>query len=111
MNAPSLPAPGWYLDGQGSHRWWDGTQWTNAVVPVAPQPANDPLDAKIRHHQQSLIWALVSLVLTFMLVATGVLAPWALVLVTLIALVMVPIRLGMMVAARRKKAERKEFFS
>lgn len=29
---------GWYDDGSGSRRWWDGSQWTEHVV-TAPQPA------------------------------------------------------------------------
>lgn len=29
-NEPNVPA-GWYPDGQGSQRWWDGTQWTEHV--------------------------------------------------------------------------------
>jgi hypothetical protein len=35
-------APGWYDDGSGRQRWWDGTQWTehygNAVAPQEEQP-------------------------------------------------------------------------
>ena len=38
--SPSGPPPGWYPDGQGAQRWWDGRQWTEhvaaALVPVAP---------------------------------------------------------------------------
>lgn len=34
----STPA-GWYDDGQGSQRWWDGTQWTEHVQPPAQAPA------------------------------------------------------------------------
>jgi hypothetical protein len=41
-NNPNVP-PGWYPDGQGSQRWWDGTQWTEHVQPAAPQqPAQPP---------------------------------------------------------------------
>lgn len=29
-------APGWYDDGAGSIRWWDGTAWTGHVQPQAP---------------------------------------------------------------------------
>jgi hypothetical protein len=35
---PSAP-PGWYDDGTGRQRWWDGMRWTDhyaQVVPVAP---------------------------------------------------------------------------
>ncbi len=30
---PSGPSPGWYPDpqGQASHRWWDGTRWTDHI--------------------------------------------------------------------------------
>lgn len=32
---------GWYDDGSGSQRWWDGQQWTEHVV-TAPQPPAEP---------------------------------------------------------------------
>ncbi|TPW77177.1 DUF2510 domain-containing protein [Schumannella soli] len=35
--APLPSAPGWYPDGQGGQRHWDGAQWT-AHSPAAPQP-------------------------------------------------------------------------
>ena len=28
---------GWYDDGSGTMRWWDGQQWTDAVQPSAPR--------------------------------------------------------------------------
>lgn len=28
---------GWYDDGSGTKRWWDGTAWTDAVQPPVPQ--------------------------------------------------------------------------
>ncbi|MDN5743893.1 MAG: DUF2510 domain-containing protein [Nocardioidaceae bacterium] len=31
-NQPTAP-PGWYPDGQGGQRWWDGTQWTEHTQP------------------------------------------------------------------------------
>jgi hypothetical protein len=34
--APQVPA-GWYVDGQGTMRWWDGLQWTAHVQPLPPQ--------------------------------------------------------------------------
>ncbi|MDO9494166.1 MAG: DUF2510 domain-containing protein [Nocardioides sp.] len=49
-NQPSTPA-GWYPDGQGGQRWWDGTQWTEhtqpaqgaaPAAPAAPTPPADP---------------------------------------------------------------------
>lgn len=35
----SQTAPGWYEDGSGSLRWWDGAAWTEHFASVAPQPA------------------------------------------------------------------------
>jgi hypothetical protein len=33
-------SPGWYDDGHGAIRWWDGTAWTEHV---APRPADHPV--------------------------------------------------------------------
>lgn len=50
-NQPTTP-PGWYPDGQGGQRWWDGSQWTEhtqppeggapaaPASPAAPQPSD-----------------------------------------------------------------------
>ncbi len=37
-NQPTTP-PGWYPDGQGGQRWWDGTQWTEHTQPPAAPAA------------------------------------------------------------------------
>lgn len=38
---------GWYDDGSGRQRWWDGEQWTEHFAPVvdAPDTAEDTVDA------------------------------------------------------------------
>lgn len=46
MTQGSTP-PGWYDDGQGSQRWWDGHQWTEHTRPAGggpqqPQPGSEP---------------------------------------------------------------------
>lgn len=33
---------GWYVDAQGTTRWWDGYQWTEHTQPSAPTPAPTP---------------------------------------------------------------------
>jgi hypothetical protein len=37
-----MTAPGWYNDGSGGMRWWDGQRWTHATAaaqqPVQRQP-------------------------------------------------------------------------
>lgn len=40
MSDPDQPTtpPGWYPDGQGAQRWWDGSQWTERTQPAdAPE--------------------------------------------------------------------------
>ncbi|WP_312172113.1 DUF2510 domain-containing protein, partial [Microbacterium sp.] len=32
---------GWYDDGSGRQRWWDGEQWTEHVAPVVETPATE----------------------------------------------------------------------
>jgi hypothetical protein len=34
----STTQAGWYDDGTGTMRWWDGQTWTEAVQPTAPAP-------------------------------------------------------------------------
>lgn len=34
--------PGWYPDGQGVTRYWDGTQWTEHTQPVGSSPLAGP---------------------------------------------------------------------
>ena len=37
---PAAPIPaGWYPDGSGSTRWWDGTQWGQIAPAAAPAPS------------------------------------------------------------------------
>ncbi|MCD9154634.1 DUF2510 domain-containing protein [Aeromicrobium duanguangcaii] len=55
MDAPRpITPPGWYDDGHGQLRWWDGSQWTQHTAPLAqqappqqqaPQPAAQPAQA------------------------------------------------------------------
>lgn len=37
-----LPAPGWYDDGSGHHRWWSGTAWTHHLAPTSPSTTPTP---------------------------------------------------------------------
>lgn len=40
-----MPGPGWYDDGTGQTRWWDGAAWTQHVAPL-PEPAAEPVAAE-----------------------------------------------------------------
>jgi len=39
-DTPTAPPPGWYDDGSGRQRWWDGGQWTvyaqSGAAPAGP---------------------------------------------------------------------------
>ncbi|MBD3940278.1 DUF2510 domain-containing protein [Microbacterium sp. NEAU-LLC] len=39
--------PGWYDDGHGALRWWDGAQWTEHVAQPDPEPSPAPTEAQI----------------------------------------------------------------
>ena len=41
----STKPPGWYDDGRGALRWWDGTQWTEHVQ--TPDPESDVTDGSV----------------------------------------------------------------
>ncbi|HPU12297.1 MAG TPA: DUF2510 domain-containing protein [Aeromicrobium sp.] len=45
MSTPITPA-GWYDDGHGSLRWWDGSQWTEHTAPLAPTEPTIQLDVQ-----------------------------------------------------------------
>lgn len=35
----STAAPGWYDDGHGRYRWWDGSSWSEHYAGPVPKPA------------------------------------------------------------------------
>ncbi|WP_194396186.1 DUF2510 domain-containing protein [Microbacterium atlanticum] len=39
--------PGWYDDGHGALRWWDGSHWTEHVAQPDPEPSDAPTEAEI----------------------------------------------------------------
>jgi hypothetical protein len=58
------PEPGWYDDGSGAMRWWDGTQWTAAQAPDPHVPATDaaelPPSAGVRPPRRRKAWIAVA---------------------------------------------------
>ncbi|MFB9957829.1 DUF2510 domain-containing protein [Agromyces bracchium] len=45
MSDPTSAPPGWYDDGRGQQRYWDGTQWTEHTAPLpGAQDATRPYD-------------------------------------------------------------------
>lgn len=70
-----MPNPGWYDDGTGHQRWWDGTVWTEHVQPqMAPSPVA-PAGAPARKGVSPLaVLGIVSGVVVLSLVAVSVVA-------------------------------------
>lgn len=42
------PAPGWYDDGTGKQRWWDGTHWTDQYIDLREAEIELRSDAGVR---------------------------------------------------------------
>jgi hypothetical protein len=57
-----MPPAGWYPDGAGKVRWWDGEAWTNHEVP-SPQPGTATPDDNSQIAQACAIDRIDSLVL------------------------------------------------
>ncbi|MDR6572334.1 hypothetical protein J2X60_000970 [Curtobacterium sp. 320] len=52
------PPAGWYPDGQGTTRWWDGAQWTEqtqAAQAATPAPQRSGLGAKLADAGRNLV--------------------------------------------------------
>ena len=65
--------PGWYDDGHGSRRWWDGAQWTDRVDEEhsgAFVAATEPRKSKLW-----IVWVVLGAVLLGMVIAAAVLIP------------------------------------
>lgn len=80
MQSPITP-PGWYDDGHGQQRWWDGAQWTDRTAPLsatAPAPVPATAAATItRVSVAPLAWTLaVVMVLAAALGAAGAAVLW-----------------------------------
>lgn len=50
-------APGWYHDGQGSLRYWDGQAWTTHTRPVeAAEPSAAPASSRLHGPSTRTVW-------------------------------------------------------
>ena len=50
QNKLSNPEPGWYDDGSGAQRWWDGTKWTEQFQP-AQSMTSGGISGMVQHIQ------------------------------------------------------------
>jgi hypothetical protein len=54
--APPLVPPGWYPDGQGATRWWDGQRWTSHTADHLPAPTTAPT---ARKSSSAAMWSML----------------------------------------------------
>lgn len=67
MDSPNTP-PGWYDDGHGTQRWWDGSAWTehtggSAPTPVAGGTTTYAQQATLVPVKSSKVWWIVPIAL------------------------------------------------
>lgn len=85
MDAPTpVTPPGWYDDGHGSWRWWDGERWTEHTAPKGQAPATPapqtaaaqpPARELVTAPRSKLVWLLpVALVICALIGVGGALA-------------------------------------
>lgn len=74
----STTPPGWYQDGRGDMRWWDGTEWTDRVQPAesAQMPAGSPEGAP-KKSRPWILWTVLGAVAVILVVLAAVLIPLA----------------------------------
>lgn len=58
--APSTTPAGWYPDGTGSQRWWDGQQWSEHAAPMpAGATSTDPKSIAALVHASGIVFGFV----------------------------------------------------
>ncbi len=75
--------PGWYDDGHGANRWWDGTRWTEHVsgtdaAPPAPAAPVAPAAAAAPGPKRSnlwIVWVVVGAVVLVLLIGAAIAIP------------------------------------
>lgn len=73
--AMTTPSPGWYDDGHGETRWWDGAAWTAQVQPNGGTPRPDA-GTPPRSSRTWIAWAVGgSAAAVILIVATALTAP------------------------------------
>lgn len=72
---PGTP-PGWYPDGQGNTRWWDGSAWTESVQQGGVSPdgpatptAND--EAKKPWYKKKILWVVAAVLIIIIAAGAG----------------------------------------
>ena len=79
--------PGWYDDGHGALRWWDGTQWTEHRAEPDAETSAAPTEAEIvagafaaateprKKSKLWIVWVVAGVVLLGVVIAAAVLIP------------------------------------
>lgn len=74
MTNEAMAPAGWYNDGAGALRWWDGTQWTDHfAAPATPGTTGTAAAAQVSGQLSGFIFGIIALVLTFVPIVSSVL--------------------------------------
>lgn len=74
----STTPPGWYEDGRGDRRWWDGTAWTESVQERgAESTGGDAGGGAPRKSRLWILWVVLGGVAVLIVVLAAVLIPLA----------------------------------
>jgi len=88
-NEPGAPRPGWYDDGHGAMRWWDGLAWTEHVAardaattvtatidePIPVASVADAAPPAVRPRRWWILWLILGVVLVGVVIALVLLIP------------------------------------
>lgn len=71
------PPQGWYDDGTGNQRWWNGRQWTNQVAPprvivTSPMPSQFEVDPPRRGNTLAVVLVIVGLAFVGLIISVTI---------------------------------------
>ena len=70
------PEAGWYDDGTGRQRWWDGARWAAPAAPVAPAPQVAASGAAPVAVDTNTVWVWLAIVMSVLPIGVLFLIDW-----------------------------------
>jgi len=67
----TAPPPGFYDDGSGQQRWWDGTGWSEQRLAALPTPDSAPTDTSLTAKVLTVLFPIPALFIGFVMGVIG----------------------------------------